>query len=635
MKNAIKVAFSLALFVCSCFAQTTLYIDTQFGSAGSGTQTSPWNSWANALPGIKSALGSASVTVYFSADGTQTAELDVSSITQTSSSHILTLDGASKINTNHASPSPSTWVTNVTLAPCSGFECAKNGPWIGHEFAVNYTGAGGAFTSGNNVNACQNYFVIQGFKLSGQGKAVLATYMGNTTFQYNEMQATTGAAIGPGFYYGAGQSGPCKGGTTGGQAITGTLTGSGASYTWSSGTQFAAGAAWVGTNTITINGTQLSIATVPTSTTLTTTAAGPTCSTACTFSVPVYDGPDNFTSQYNYVHATYGECEYDGASSSDPPGGPGNSEYLATTVRGTSLTCGTFCNTGRNHVIQYNTNESCASWGGQGDGTDIKDGHPNLTFQGNTNIPSLACTSCGGNPGQGGAQGVVFESCALLADNYIQEDVQVLFEGIAMFNSWYNFAGRQDNCAIVNNVVINFNSGVGHNNGIEMQAPAIGGSNAFWTTPVYVLNNSIYSTAASCISLSTSSMDPSAVAIVKNNICESTAGGISGASSHDFNDYFNTGVTCPVSGETHSICTDPQFVSTATPFNANNFQLKSTSPAKATGTNLESLNISALSLDYFGVPRSITGAWDMGFFAFGNAPSAPGPTGNIFAGMFH
>src|SRR5208282_5452166 len=92
---------------------------------------------------------------------------------------------------------------------------------------------------------------------------------------------------------------------------------------------------------------------------------GPGQNGPCQSSSGAFSGPDNVTIQYNYVHATWGECIYIGASTSDPPGyGGTDGEYTSS-----GLTCKNNCPTGANYLVQGNVIESCASWGGQGDGT--------------------------------------------------------------------------------------------------------------------------------------------------------------------------------------------------------------------------------------------------------------------------
>jgi len=334
----------------------------------------------------------------------------------------------------------------------------------------------------------------------------------------------------------------------------------------------------------------------------------------CNASTSTAGGPDNVVMQYNWTHKTYGECIYDGASTSDPPGGPGNSEYTAN-----GMTCGTNCNTGAHHRILYNTNEDCAYWGGQGDGTDIKDGHADLWFRGNTNRPSVDSPA-----GQGGAMGMVTEASAIIDGNYFEDPGSKLCNGIRVADSWYNFAGRQDQLIIRNNIVNGFKSGACNNYGIYLTSPDYAQSLAYWTTPISIYNNTVYNTGNSCISLSSSSLDGSAVANVENNICDGTSGGVSGASTHDYNDYFNAKVTCPVSGESHSLCVDPLFMSTASPYSASSFMLQSASPVASVGIDLASI----FTDDYLNDTRATP--WDFGAFGSGASATAPAaPTGLV------
>jgi hypothetical protein len=331
----------------------------------------------------------------------------------------------------------------------------------------------------------------------------------------------------------------------------------------------------------------------------------------CNSSTSNVGGPDNVTFQYNYTHKTYGECLYIGASTSDPPG-YGSSEYTSN-----AMTCTSNCNTGAHYRILYNTQEDCAYYGGQGDGTDIKDGHGDLWFIGNTNRPSVDSPA-----GQGGAMGIVAESAAIIDGNYFEDVGKDLCNGIRIADSWYNFAGRQDHLIVRNNIVNGFTSGACNNYGIYLTAPDLSGSLAHWTTPIGVYNNTVYSTKNSCISISTSSLDSGAVANAENNICDATSGGISGASLHDYNNYYNAGVSCPVSGETHSTCVNPQFVSTSAPYSATNFALQSGSPLASSGADLSSF----FTDDYINAVR--TTPWDIGAWAQESSANAPvAPTG--------
>jgi hypothetical protein len=312
----------------------------------------------------------------------------------------------------------------------------------------------------------------------------------------------------------------------------------------------------------------------------------------------VDSGPDNVTIQYNYVHATWGECIYIGASTSDPPGGPGNPEYVAN-----GMTCGTNCNTGANYLIQNNTVESCASWGGQGDGTDVKDGHPNLKVIGNTYRTSLACTKCGTQqPGNDG-QGPLFESGSQVIGNYIEAPGH---QCVPIYSSWNNAAGRGD-MLIANNICVNVNSGVGSNVGYHVWAASVPTQ---WAT-VEIDNNTVFNTDDNCIAADSGSTTGGTT--VKNNICHSTGGGLIGTATHDYNDYYNT--TC--TSEAHGMCVDPKFVSTAPPYVDTNFRLQAGTPVGSAGTNLSQF----FTTDYFNATR--TAPWDMSAVVAGDVPNPP------------
>ena len=320
-------------------------------------------------------------------------------------------------------------------------------------------------------------------------------------------------------------------------------------------------------------------------------------------------GPDNVSILYNYIHATWGECIYAGASSPDPPGNAGN------------------VNTGKNYLIQGNTIESCASWGGQGDGTDFKDGHANGRIIGNTYHTTKACSNCGSqSPGNDG-QGITTESGTLIDGNYIERPYH---QGVSITSAWNNTAGRGD-ITVRNNIIVDVNGNnmgwQGSNTGIHLWSPTVG---ATWGS-FHAYNNTIFNTDDVCIQVD--SGNASGLATVENNICSNTAGGgLVGASStigvHDYNQYYNVGTptisaggsaNCPsISGsEAHSSCSNPQFVSTSTPYADVNFKLQTGSAAIGSG-----VAINPTFLDYFGDSHGTN--WSMGMAESGTA-SAGGP----------
>lgn len=568
--NILRTVCASILFTILCatasVSQTKYYVDVNYtGGSSNGSQANPWTSLSSGWGAINSSLASGPVTVYFSArqPGSTTPELSTSGIglgsRTNTSTNVLTLDGASLYNSGTASAP--VWSANVTLNPCVVRDMTQvpGGPdWNG-------------FTTSCAWFNAPKFQVRASVPIAGNDN--VNNCIGNFVVQGFSFQATNG------------QSGDLT--------YIHDLT-----VQYNEFTRVALGS----------NGPGLYI--------------GPGQHGPCNASTSNTGGPDNVTVQYNYIHDEWGECIYDGATTSDPPGNPG-SEYTSD-----GMTCGVNCNTGKNHLIKGNTIQSCAAWSGQGDGLDIKDGHANLQIVDNSiwTTKPAACkswsTPCTGNSGSDG-QGIVMESGALVDGNFIQKTCPqggcTDHEGIAIMDAWNNAAGRHDSLVVRNNIVADINSGNGHNNGIEAQSAASSGAQQTWNS-LGVYNNTVYSTSAQCITVSNT---VATGAMVENNICENTAGGVTGSplATHDYNDYFNAGVSCPVSGEAHSICTDPQFVSTTSPFLSANFNLQSSSPAGTAGIDLSTI----FTDDFFGGTR--TTPWSMSAVAVnttaGGAPPTP------------
>ena len=88
---------------------------------------------------------------------------------------------------------------------------------------------------------------------------------------------------------------------------------------------------------------------------------------------------------------------------------------------------------------------------------------------------------------------------------------------------------------------------------------------------------------------------------------------------HDYNLYFGTGSSSISYGgtsacasvasfEAHSLCSDPLFVSTSTPYVATNFKVRTGSLALGRGLNLSAM----FTTDYAGAARVVP--WDIGAF---------------------
>lgn len=321
-------------------------------------------------------------------------------------------------------------------------------------------------------------------------------------------------------------------------------------------------------------------------------AHGPTCAV------------DHVTVRYNYIHNTYGECIYVGGASptGDPPGTPGATP------------------SGDDYLIQGNTIESCAQYGGQGDGIDVKEGHTNLRLIGNTIRPAL------GGYGYDG-QCIALDSGQLVDGNYCEAPVN---NALAVSAAWDNTVGR-DSLVIRNNVFVNLPV-----DGIRLYGASgdygHGPDATYQWSNTKVYNNSIYLVAGDCISI----FGPQVNVAIENNILHSC--GFNGIKSdtvgllatHDYNNFYNitrnalanagTNTTCAniTTIETHSVCANPTFVSTSAPYSAKNFMLRAGSPAIGTGLNLSGTFTNA----YAGLRRA--DPWDRGAFkALNSLPPRP------------
>jgi len=606
-----KLLLAVLLLRAALFAQTTYYIQPAFtGGSNNGTQAHPFTgfgsggtsplSWST----INTNLATGSVTVYLAATtpGTNTATvsttgIDLSQRTDTST-NVLTIDGESFKDAGTAT-TPS-WVTNFTLPPLTPcvepipsatnpptFTCGQNtSPRYTIQNSSPITGP----TGGAAPNNCKYYFDIRGisFQENGGGQGANMTYIGHVTFEFNEVTAISGVTGGPGLYIGPGQNGPCH------------------------------------TGAARPNGTD--------------------------------QGPDAVTSQYNLIHDEWGECTYSGASTGDPfvNGAPGNSQQVeGGSVSGTNLACGNgcgsgnpsctaasaanaaACGTGDSYFIQYNTEFGCAAWGAQGDGVDFKDGHTNAILRGNQlwtsrypncapTCSNLICyggtnggTTCttnaqctgGGRCGAAaqGARGFIIESCSLVDGNLIY---QPGVDAIDLGDAWNNSTGRVD-CKIINNLVVDVNSGNGHQNGYELEGLNVSGlfpwgNISFFNNTGYNIGNISTNTGVGII---TASGAANGTVRIANNIISTSHQAISaGVGTEDHNDCFNnTTGTCAGTGD---ITTDPQFISTAAPPTAAGFKLQAASAAKGAGVNF----FSTFTDDYFGANNRPNLTFTMGMF---------------------
>lgn len=670
----------LAVLSGAAFASQTVYVDFSCSASGGntcngGTQTNPYSTWTQVWSAINSARntgGSAlPITIFISATtpGTtapkiSSSQIDISQCTNGSPSAStgcynpannmsdVVFDGISMRNSGTATVP--VWSSNLgsrTLAPCSDFDlegpsppaatCTYNiVPKFTIQASIPITGP----ANSNDFANCIYGFTVQGFAFQGNdsegnntaGQSAELSYIGSLLFQYNEVTRLTHGSNGPGIYAGPGQHGPCHPGT--------------------------------GANARP-NGTD--------------------------------SGPDNVTIQYNFVHATWGECIYLGASTSDPwtfPCTGNNCQQYEGGINGTNLACGngcssnsgnqspltgicsssgakaSSCSTGANYIVQGNTIESCAAWGAQGDGTDVKDGHTNLQVLDNiyhtTKTPACATNgSCSGSfcqhngisTGQscsvnadcncdnlvcwGGSnagnvctvansssvcgsganiycgagadgQGPLFESGSLVSGNYVEAPGH---QGTPVYASWNNTVGRGD-MKLLNNIYVNINSNIGSNNAFEVWTPTIVAANsifAHWSS-IEGYNNAVYDGAGDCFGNQTGS---GATGTIQNNVCW-LAGGITGTWTRDYNDIASN-------TETHGISSNPNFVSTTLPASSpNNFNLQAGSPAIGAGNNLSG----TFTTDYSGNTR--TPPWWMGAFGSSGGGGVSAPTLSLAAGTY-
>src|SRR5208283_2578002 len=551
---------SVIIFAMVCIkisvGQTTFYVDPAFSGTRNGSASKPWQSLSdNVSPSpwssINAALANGPVTVYFSACNTTCT---ANTVTATALAINRTDTGTNRLTLDgisqyNTSESSPAWVSNVTPAPCTGFRCAASQTWS----TAPHFQIGVAGTGVDDpISSNATFDNCQGY-ITVQGFRVYRSndQVMNLTYIHDlTVQYNEGSAV--------------PGGSTGPGVYVGPANN------------------------------------------------GP-CHTGAARPNGTDSGPDNVTVQYNYIHDTYEDNFYDGASTGDPPG-YGGSEY--TTL---NLNCTTACSTGANHLIQYNTFESSADAGGtENEGIDIKDGHASLQIIGNTIRPTLAATT----PNAIGP-GINLESGGLISGNYIEAPMTV---AIAAQIGWNNKVGRSS-LTVENNIIVNVNTNAGHNSGIEVFSSSYSEATQLWQA-VGIYDNTLHNVGNvagyPCIVLDPA-ISPSAVAIVQNNImanCDAGAAGFTASpgtlATHSNNLYYQAtalnGASCSGS-EPGVVCSNPQFVSTGTPYEDVNFALQAGSPAIGAGANLSSV----FTTDYFGSTRTVP--WDMG--AIGGTSGGP------------
>src|SRR5208282_5182604 len=347
---------SVIIFVVVCIkigvAQTTFYVDPAFSGTRNGSASNPWQSLSdnvNPTPwnAINSALANGPVTVYLTACNTNCT---ANTVTTSPISITRTDTGTNQLTLDgiskyNTSESSPSWTTNVIPAPCTGFRCAASAP-----FATAHKYQVGVLGTGISypIQTNSSFSDCYGY-ITLQGLQIIRSegQIINATYIHDlTLQYIDASSV--------------NGGTLGPGVIAGPA------------------------------------------------QNGP-CHTGAARPNGTDSGPDNVVVQYNYIHNTYEDCLYIGASTPDPPG-YGGSEYT-----GLALNCTTACSTGANDVIQNNTLESCSAAGGtENVGINIKDGHSGLKITGNTIRATLNV-----NNGQTGP-GINLESGGLISSNYIE-----------------------------------------------------------------------------------------------------------------------------------------------------------------------------------------------------------------------
>lgn len=310
----------------------------------------------------------------------------------------------------------------------------------------------------------------------------------------------------------------------------------------------------------------------------------------------------------NIIHDTQGECIYVSGSTPDPPG--------AGSV-----------DTGGNWLITRNTIYRCGSQGGQGDGIDIKDGHPNVTISYN-NI------NLSGSPNSEN-HCIVAESAALIENNFCSAPPYSSSIGVKLATAWNNSFGRSGVIAR-NNIIA---APVSRYSAFQINA---GTTPEFNYSDIAILSNTLFQQTESGIN------SGSAMVIAgfrgtltsQNNIFYSHNGEyvVTGATptTHSNNIYRYVRDSSPYTGtkfnsngviydndnyltfEPTAKNADPLLVSTLAPYMPESFRLLVGSPAIGTGVTLASF-----SNDYSGATRTVP--WDLGAYKSG-ASTAPAPT---------
>ncbi len=173
---------------------TDYYVDPNYaGGTRNGQAATPWQSLADTVTNtpwtvIDAALVTADVSVWFSARGAssdvdQASTVGLEILRTDSSTHRVTLDGMTKYNTSDASPSWAAYTGNSRFAITTS------------------SGSGISTTNFSTPWTHRDYVTVRGFKIVATNQPVVLVNTSSLIFEYNEVSAQSGAAVGPGVIY--------------------------------------------------------------------------------------------------------------------------------------------------------------------------------------------------------------------------------------------------------------------------------------------------------------------------------------------------------------------------------------------------------------------------------------------------
>lgn len=202
-RGLFAVLLAVACPAAPVAALTAYYVDPDNAGTRNGGVATPWQSLSDsgAWTAINSSLASDDVTVYFSArdagsDIDETSAIGIHISRTDTSTHVLTLDGMTKYNTNDGSPSWTDYPARTLTATLSDAAVVTGYFYNGSRFYV---------TNGNPIDTTQvrnSYVTVQGFKTRPTTNQCVWYWVGyHVTVQHNECFRTDAPGVGPGFYF--------------------------------------------------------------------------------------------------------------------------------------------------------------------------------------------------------------------------------------------------------------------------------------------------------------------------------------------------------------------------------------------------------------------------------------------------